>query len=330
MGRESTFADARIIDLIKTRFVPVAADDWYQRRRDDDEGIFFRKVADQGPRKGVGGSTRQGIYAFTAAGKLLGYRNHPDADVMHGFMRDALKAWDKLPAEDRAKGAVAVGEVKKVDAAYARTPPKGGLIVNVFTRILERTDDFYCHGTCKFPGGDKAAHDRLWLTADELQALMPKDAKVGQEVSIPPSVAYRLARFHLVDNTRGEPPMWSKQQVRSLTLKLVAEAINTDEVRMKLTGAVLLSSDADVKASHRGYDVSLIGEIRYDPVARKMTRFNAVVLGDHWGSGPFTGGARPGRAPLGIALELADPARAADLVPPQAARESSAYFRAEC
>jgi hypothetical protein len=329
VGRESTFADAKIIQLVNEHFIPVAADDWYQRRRDDDEGAFFRKVADQGPRKGVGGGTRQGIYAFTASGKLLGYHNHPDADVMRRFVNDAFKQWTALPAGERARGAIEVGDAKKVDANYARTPPKGGLIVNAFTRILDRTDDFYCHGTCKFPGGERSAHDRLWLTADELQALMPKDAKPGQEIAIPSAVTYRLARFHLVDNTRGEPPMWTKQQVRSASLKLIVDAATENEVRLKLTGGILLATEADVKTASRGFDVSLLGDIRYHPTDRKLTRFGVVALGDHWGVGPYTGGARPGRTPLGIALELANPDKAADLVPPQAARESGAYYRAD-
>jgi hypothetical protein len=158
---------------------------------------------------------------------------------------------------------------------------------------------------------------------------MPKDIKLDQEVAIPAAVAYRLARFHLVDNTRGEPPMWTKPQVRSANLKLLAVAVTETEVRMKLTGDILLSTDFDVKKAQRGYDVSLLGEIRYEPKTRKMTRFDAVAVGDHWGSGPFTGGARPGRTPLGVAFELADASRPVDLVPPQAARESNAYFRAE-
>ena len=329
MGRESTFADAKIIDLVNKHFIAVAADDWYQRRREDDEGIFFRKIADQGPRKGQGGSTRQGIYAFTASGKLLGYRNHHDVDVMRRFVQDSLKAWEKLPAAERAKGTIQVGDVKKIDGAYARTPPKGGLIVNVFTRILDRKDDFFCHGSCKFPGGDRTAHDRLWLTADEVQALMPKNAQKDQEIAFPESLTYRLARFHLVDNTRGEPPMWSKPQVRSAKMTLVVGAVGETEVSLKLTGAYLLSTDLDVNTAQRGYDVSLLGDIRYDPALKKITRFDVVAVGDHWGSGPYTGGARPGRTPLGVALELGNPARAADLVPPQAARESNAYFRAE-
>ncbi len=329
MGRESTFADAKIIDLINNNFIPVAADDWYQRRREDDEGVFFRKVADQGPRKGQGGSTRQGIYAFTASGKLLGYRNNHDVDVMRRFVQDSLKAWEKLPAAERAKGAIEVGNAKKIDAAYARTPPKGGLIVNVYTRILEKKDDFFCHGSCKFPGGDKSAHDRLWLTAEEMKALMPKGAEKGQEIAIPDSVTYRLARFHLIDNTRGEPPMWTKSHVRTAKLTLLAESASESEVCLKLTGAILLATDFDVKTAQRGFDVSLLGDIRYDPKARKMTRFDVAAVGDHWGSGPYTGGARPGRTPLGVAFELANPERAADRVPPQAARESNAYYRAE-
>ena len=39
-------------------YVAVTGDDWYERRRDDTQGKFFRSVADQGPRKGEGGSTR--------------------------------------------------------------------------------------------------------------------------------------------------------------------------------------------------------------------------------------------------------------------------------
>src|SRR5438045_9176986 len=108
-------------------FVPVAADDWYQRRRQDAEGEFFRKVADQGPRKGEGGGTRQGIYVCTASGRLLAYRNHQDPDVMRGVLKQALKEWKALPAAERAPGAVAVAAMDKPDPAYHRAAPRGGL-----------------------------------------------------------------------------------------------------------------------------------------------------------------------------------------------------------
>src|SRR5262245_14476703 len=126
-----------MIRLATKDFIPVAGDDWYQRRREDDEGTFFRSVANQGPRKGAGGSTRQGIYLFTASGKLLAYRNHRAPKVMLDTVRLALRRWNALPAEERKPGAVKVPELGKVDARYVRTPPPGGLVLNVFTRILD-------------------------------------------------------------------------------------------------------------------------------------------------------------------------------------------------
>ena len=329
MGRELTFADAKIIELVNEHFIAVAADDWFQRRRQDAEGEFFRKVADQGPRKGQGGSTRQGIYAFTADGKLLQYRNHQDPDVMRAFLLTALKEWDKIPPAQRAKGAIEVPDLNKLDARYAPTLPKDALIVNVYARILDRRDDFFCHGSCKFPGGQRASHDHLWIRADEWQALRSKDAKKGQDVAFPVALMYRMARYHLVDNTRGEPPMWARRDVRNAEVKLVVEEVTAREVRIKLTGAVLLASDADPKAAKRGYDVSLFGEIRYEPGQRRIMKFSVVALGEHWGEGTFTGSARPGRNPFGVAFELADPSRAADRVPPQGIREGGDYFKAE-
>ena len=40
------FSDSKMIKLATEEFIPVAGDDWYQRRREDAEGEFFKKVAD--------------------------------------------------------------------------------------------------------------------------------------------------------------------------------------------------------------------------------------------------------------------------------------------
>src|SRR6187549_2079843 len=97
-------------------FVPVAGDDWYQRRRQDAEGEFFRKVADQGPRKGEGGGTRQGIYVLTADGELLSYKNAGQlADVTRDELTRALDKFKKLPEGRRAPKAVVVGGPGKPD-----------------------------------------------------------------------------------------------------------------------------------------------------------------------------------------------------------------------
>ncbi len=324
-GRASVFADPEVIRLA-TRFVAVAGDDWYQRRRNDAEGRFWRQVADQGPRRGAGGSTRQGIYCFTADGKLLAYRNPHDPAVMRQELAKALREWERLPEGRRRPGAVAVGDAGRPDARYHRAPPAGGLVVRVFTRILDHKDGAFCKGTCSRKGGDFPARDHLWLTEAEWKALVPADPKQGSTADIPAAVRERILRFHLIDNTRGEPPMWHPQDVRSRKMTLTVEEATPTRVRLRLEGSALLATRADPTEAERGYDASLLGFIDYDRAKGAITRFDAVAVGDHWGEGTFTRGARPGRTPLGVAFELARGDQAADRVPPQAAREVGAYF----
>jgi hypothetical protein len=329
VGRALTWTDPKIIALAQNNFIPVAADDWYQRRRQDDEGEFFRKVADQGPRKGQGGSTRQGIYVFSAGGILLGYRNHQDPDVMRQFLLDSLKKWQQLPGRERVPRAVQVGEVNKIDRQYARELPKEGAIVNVYTRILDKTGDGeYCHGTCKFPGGDRAAHDHLWLLPEDLQALLPGGAKPGDRFELAPRLALRIARFHLVDNTRGEPPFWERGQVRDNKLQAIVEAVEGDTLTLKVEGHYVLATQQGPKAE-RGYEARLVGHVRGNRTTKTLDRFDLVALGLHRGEGPYTRGARPGAAPLGVAFELSAGTSAHDRVPPQAAREWNTYVKAE-
>jgi hypothetical protein len=286
-------------------------------------------VADQGPRKGRGGSTRQGIYCLTADGKLLAYKNAQNAAVMREVLELGLKRFKALPAEQRRPGAVEVPEHGKVDARYSRTPPAGGLILRAYTRILDRDNSKkLVKGTCAFTGGDRAARDHVWLTKEEWQSLVPSEPRKGQTIQMPAAIARRLARFHLLDNTRGEPNQWRAGDVRKLDLTWTVTAVSAGEATMELTGAALLSTDADTDKSSRGYDVALRGILRYDRAKKAITRLDLLALGEHWGRSTFTPGARPGRAPLGIAFEMVPGTSPAERIPPQMAREGAAYFAA--
>jgi hypothetical protein len=337
--RESTFANPEIIKLINEKFIAVAADDWYQRRRDDAVGKFFVGVANQGPRKGEGGGTRQGIYCFTASGKLLAYRNHRDTSVMLDEFRRALDKFAKLPSDEREPGAVQVPPLDDatLDRRFTRTLPDGAIAVRVFARVLERDENGKCT-TCTASDGESrkgllSSLDHLWITAEEWRSLIPRDAKAGNKVAIPAPLATRIARFHLVDNTRGEPPMWEREHVRKNALTLTVTEATASTLNLRLDGDVLLSTTADLPDSkdiaknERGYDAKLLGYIEFDRRKPVITRFDVVALGDHWGEGTYTRGARPGRSPFGIAFELADGKHAADVVPPQASRDIGGYLR---
>ena len=286
LDRASTFADPEIVQLLQTRFVPVAIDQAYQRRQKDTEGEFYRKIAGQGPRDNFNGTT-QGLYIATPGGKLLSYNNNRGADRIKRLMQEALEA-------PQADDVVSVSK-REFDARYNPRPPEGGLVVRVRAKVLggyEETTDRW-----KQIFQSAMSRDNLWISKSEHQALARGD--------VPASLQRRIARFHLVDNTRGEPPMWDDKEVRHVAME-ISEG--------KLTGKVHLETDN----GRRGYKAELLGDVSVE--AGKVVRFDIVALGDFWGDGRYTGGAPKGKFPLGISFTLADGSDVADRIPPQASR----------
>jgi hypothetical protein len=69
--------------------------------------------------------------------------------------------------------------------------------------------------------GFGAAVDHLWLRAEELKGLVPNQtAAPGVAIPFSSTVALRIARFHLNDNTRGEPSHWKRSEVKALEFEV--------------------------------------------------------------------------------------------------------------
>ena len=286
LDRESTFKDPEIVSLLKSRFIPVAIDQAYQRRQKDTEGDFYRKIAGQGPRNNFKGTT-QGLYLATASGQLLGYNNNRGGDRIRRMMKKALEGFEAPAA--------AVIKRSKVDARYNPKPPEGGLVVRVQSKVLggyEKTEDRW-----RKIFQDTLSRDNLWVTKDEQDALA-----VGR---VPPALQKRIARYHLVDNTRGEPPMWKADEIRSIEFSLKDG---------RLSGSVHL----ETASGERGYKVSLLGHV--EKKNGKITRFDLVARGECWGEGTYPRGAPKGRFPLAASCSRADGSDIADGVPPQGSR----------
>ena len=110
-----------------------------------------------------------------------------------------------LEAGDIVTESTAPIESGKPDARYNPEPPEGGLILRVHSKVLggyEETDNRWEQIFQSALG-----RDNLWITRDEHAALVDGD--------LPDTLMMRLARFHLTDNTRGEPPMWRPDEIRS-------------------------------------------------------------------------------------------------------------------
>ena len=286
IDRESTFADPAIVKLQQTRFMPVAIDQAYQRRQKDNEGKFYQKIANQGPRK-VGRGTTQGLYTADASGQLLAFTNNRGASRVLSMMNGALKKHRPVKVTAIAKGTP--------DARFNPKLPKGGLVVRVTSKVLagyEEPENEYRRIFQQSLG-----RDNLWISAIEHAAL----AK-GQ---LPQSLLKRIARFHLIDNTRGEPPMWNDNEIKKLegTLR---------------NGRLRATVQLKTAKGDRGYEAELLGRI--ETKAGKITRLDIVAKGEFWGEGTYTRNAPKGRFPLAIAFTLADGTDAADTIPPQGSR----------
>jgi len=316
-----------MIRLIAQNFIPVADNDWYSRRRKDAVGQFFRKVADQGPRNGEGGSTRQGAYVLTADGKLLGYNNNRGFERRKGMIEEALKAWNAIPENARAPGAIKVPDISldELDGDFVRTPPEDGVILEVFTRALVSGENGYSawNGNEGDEPGTQSARDHMWLKKEEWKALLQAGRSASSRedaADIPKRLACRLIRFHLVDSTRGEPPMWNLNEMKSYEMTIY----QMKDGGFRINGKVLLEAEGK-----RGFSANLSGEIRVYSKSGRPSKFEILALGEHWGEGTFTRGARKGKSPLGIAFRLAADDAPGRAVPPQASSWEKGYYEAE-
>jgi hypothetical protein len=312
-GRALVFSNPEVVRLLKTSFVPYAGDQWYLHRQQDPAGEFFWKVARQGPRRDrPEEETRQGIYAAGPDGVLLGSINSWSAERTLTMLRTALGRW-KTPEQ------AAVATVAESDhAQFARRPPHGGLILDVFTRIpLEPA------AGAEWSPNQAAGRDHMWLTQEEWRSLLPARWRQGSRYPLPRAVAQRLLRFHLVDNVRGEPPMWEAEEIRQADLWLRVE--DAAAGRLALTGTARLESPGGDEGTGRGYDARVQGALTYDRKAGRFERCDLLAWGEAWGEGRYTGGAPEGRFPLLIALSLAGNTPA-DRIPPQGSRWLAGYF----
>ena len=204
--------------------------------------------------------TTQGRYMATADGQLLGYNNNRGAEKLIPLMKRALAEFQKskpmsvalLPGTDR-------------DPRRHIPPPAGSTVVSVNARVL---DGYQETSSWTRVFHDSISRDNFWILAEELPELVLAIKNGGK---VPERIAKRLARFHLIDNTRGEPPRWSIAEIKKLELDIGKE------------GTIRGSVHLETESGDRGYRAELLGKTAAH--AGKLTRFDLVAKGQFWGCG---------------------------------------------
>ncbi|MDA1195780.1 MAG: hypothetical protein O2894_11420 [Planctomycetota bacterium] len=286
------------------------------------EGELFRKVAEQGHYAGRTRptGTRQGLYASTADGRILGALNHNDPARVAAMLEKAWAAWLALPSQDRAPGAA--GDVLENRQRMEQRFPDGGLVLRVYARDLPREDQ----GAGATDWRARAWNlDYAWFRAAEAKACVPTDARVGAEQVWPLELADRVLRVHLVDNVRGQTYPVKAEEVERAQLRSTVTAIEAGVLVLRITGEVrwvaqgawrVGGMEAKPTAQERGLDARVLGTARFDPTTGRFTAFDLVAVGTRWGATQYNGRTDDeAPAPIGFVLELAGDSPAERVAP---------------
>ena len=160
LDRASTFADPKIVNLLQTRFVPVAIDQFYQRQQKDAEGDFYRNIAAQGPWKDYRRNDSRPVHC-NGRRQAVGVQQQSRTRADQTLLEDSLKDFQPVAVPLIKPGAA--------DPRFAVSPPQGGLVVRVTAKVLggyEETDDEW-----QKIFQSALSRDNLWIRKDEHQAL---------------------------------------------------------------------------------------------------------------------------------------------------------------
>ncbi|HEX2034537.1 MAG TPA: hypothetical protein VHS99_10160 [Chloroflexota bacterium] len=320
-GRAQAFSDPTVIALASERFIPVAENCSPLQRQRDAKGEFFRLVAEQGHYAGrtYPTSTRQGMYTFTADGKLLAAANSREPQRMIELMHTALQRWSALVGTGDGRGAPVqrgAGGGREVAAVPDYVPvspsryPHGGLVLQLAARDLPREVD------TRPDDWRKSAWnlDYAWFTPEEARALVPHPRTAGSRRAAPWEVVRRLARFHLRDFVRGEPSVWPEEAIRHGELQAEIVGVAGAQVRLVLRGAIKLSwqarwvrpEDGEERRSDTGFEATLYGEASWDDERGRFTAFELLAAGPRWGTNQYNNRHDDlGPAPMAVAFTLA-------------------------
>jgi len=301
----SVFSDQRVIDALKD-FVSVVQDTSLQNHPDNDElSKFFRSAIQNAPHlvmqnvtdfsfagvKPSGhGVTTQGLYTFDAAGKSYGGLN------TNNNVDDVLKVLENTKRRFDADPPAKLENIEYV-ASSVPTLPEGAVIARTFTRI--RPIPLGCSTLNNMVG-----RDHLWILSQELDVL--------RNGYLPETLARRIVRHHLVDNIRGEPGKWRRNQIKELEFSSTIDE-SGDEVRVSIAGEFSMLAKAGFDLSpagdplqERGYKGTFEAEVVCSGADGELQEFQFLAEGLHWGVSKNNASSVPdGEFPLKVAIVLA-------------------------
>ena len=258
----------------------------------------------------------KGIYALAPTGELLARCVGPHEDEIIKMLIEALERWEAMDNDERLLKEAPISQPGC--GSFPGLYPTGGLVLQVFSRDLPREGE-------KVRGGNR---DVAWFRKDEVRSMIPASTVPGTRQAVPEKLAHRLARFHLVDNVRGQRSEgigFREPVVEKAELFFALEEVRNGRLHLEITGAMRTLVSVKTK-SERGYAAQLHGRATYDPVHEMFVSFELVALGKRWGVRPARKGG-PEPSGMGVAFRLVPDSEKPYRIPPaEVAREGKTYF----
>lgn len=283
--------DSRVIALSK-QFVCAADEVWRLQRGSEADCIFFQKMVNGGERITDRG-TRQGTWICAPSGRVLARTGSRQVEEFLETMKAGLARWAELAPEEKR---VPEGVELQAEHRWEMNYPEGGLALERIVRDLD-------------PGGLDAepmprwSRDFAWFTEEKVRSWFEGELPLGARVSLP-LLARRLARFHLVDNARGQTLPYADSEISQAELTARVIAREGTLLDLALTGRTSAAAtgpwqlgDNLWKPSRNlphGMRTRMMGSARFDLDAGRFVHFDFVALGVRSGRTQMNG---RGRAP---------------------------------
>ena len=287
--------------IAATRDFVCAVDEvWRLQRGTDAESKHFQQMANQG-HYGGGGGTRQGIYVLTADGTFLASSNHLSADKALSTFAAGLEAWKRTTKAQRTLPADWTLPRKRWEDSL----PPDALILRSWNADLGE-------GAQR----ERLNRDHVWFTREEARGWLPAKPAQGDEHVVSQGITERLARFHLVDNVRGQTLPFAPQDVTGSRIVTHVTAVRDDEVAFTIHGetraktdGTWLMGDNDWKPTEkfpRAVTTRIVGRGTFLRNKGTFSRLEFVAVGERTGRTNLNG--RPkgdvGPAAIGWVFEL--------------------------
>lgn len=286
-------------------FLPATDEVWRLQGGEGIEARLFSTMADGGHYRGAGG-TRQGIYVCTPSGRLLASCNSLDADAVLATLRDGLAAWDAVGDADRR---LARAEALATDPRWEWQYPEGGLVLRSSQRDLPPSGDPH---DAPLP---RSNVDHVWFRADEALGFVPAEPAPGATRVVDSALTERLARFHLVDNVRGQTLPFSPGEVAGSRLTSEVVGVEGDALELRLAGRTRAVSDGSWELGDniwtpegrwpRSLETRVLGRAVFDRSTGRFTAFELLALGHRAGRTQLNGRRDDEAGPIGFWFELA-------------------------